>query len=455
MVDIFQESIDERFLILDKIGTNEIYSIYLVKEINLDTLYASMVLKSDSSQIYENEAEILRKLSPLNPEYIEKLYFKGEGRIVLIDNSEVQVKKYLIVDYLPKGELINYLQFNQGGFSELYSKIIFEQILKAVQICHEYGIFHGNLNLESFLLNDRYIPKLYNFQYGGICEQNQKKNGVQKDIKKLAEILLALTCNKACFNLVLKNNKILKKFLKSEDSDEFWKYIESLGLKGLSKEFKSLFMIMYTFNNEKKLDIKNILEHEWFKEIRTMKTDKLKEVKNKLKEDFEEREKLIKKNIDITFDISMDDIHSSINKRYSDDINFNGEQTLKNIKRRNINNSYIKLKGKLMPCKFMNILSKEIKSNLNCRIEPDKNEYKFDATFIEEVEDEDDTSNEDDENDESLNNNIIKIQIKLYKQEKEEKCHIIKFKRKKGYKKNCIDKIEKIVNIIKKHIFNI
>ena len=130
----------------------------------------------------------------------------------------------------------------------------------------------------------------------------------------------------------------------------------------------------------------------------------------------------------MTFDISMDDIHSSINKRYSDDINFNGDQTLKNIKRKNINNSYIKLKGKLMPCKFMNILSKEIKSNLNCRIEPDKNEYKFDATFIEEVEDEDDTSNEDDENDESLNNNIIKIQIKLYKQEKEEKCHIIKLK---------------------------
>ena len=37
-----------------------------------------------------------------------------------------------------------------------------------------------------------------------------------------------------------------------------------------------------------------------------------------------------------------------------------------------------------------------------------------------------------------INNNIIKIQIKLYKQEKEEKCHIIKLKRKKGYKKDCI-----------------
>ena len=96
------------------------------------------------------------------------------------------------------------------------------------------------------------------------------------------------------------------------------------------------------------------------------------------------------------------------------------------------------IKGKMIPYKFMNSLCEEINKAFkdNCLIEFSRNELKFDIMF-----DEGDNSD--------IEENLDKIEIKLYKSNDEE--FVLKFTRISGSLVNFSSKFQAIANLIRNH----
>lgn len=57
------------------------------------------------------------------------------------------------MEFYEGGELLNKLM-NKGKFSELEARVIFKQIISAMNYCHQRHIIHRDLKLENILLED-------------------------------------------------------------------------------------------------------------------------------------------------------------------------------------------------------------------------------------------------------------------------------------------------------------
>ena len=66
---------------------------------------------------------------------------------------------------LEKGEIFDYIYYPRQGFSEEISKIIFSQIINAIEYCHLNNISHCDIKPENLLLNDNFEIKLIDFGY--------------------------------------------------------------------------------------------------------------------------------------------------------------------------------------------------------------------------------------------------------------------------------------------------
>ena len=118
-----QETIDSKYIILDQKGHGATSNVYLVREINYQTVYAAKVLK-DKSKFFENEVNMLNILKPENHPNIANIINSGEGLIIKKDQPQ-KTSQYLVLENCSKGELLNYIFFPKKGFSELHSKFIF------------------------------------------------------------------------------------------------------------------------------------------------------------------------------------------------------------------------------------------------------------------------------------------------------------------------------------------
>ena len=71
-----QESIDSKYIILDKKGFGATADVYLVKEANHDDVYAAKVLKKHSD-LFDKEIKILNILKKANIQYISSIINSG------------------------------------------------------------------------------------------------------------------------------------------------------------------------------------------------------------------------------------------------------------------------------------------------------------------------------------------------------------------------------------------
>ena len=77
----------------------------------------------------------------------------------------------------------------------------------------------------------------------------------------------------------------------------FWKKMSSRIGKEVSKEFKDLYIKMVAENPSKRPTIEEILKDEWMKEINDKNDKEIEALELEIKEDFLDREKLIKDSI--------------------------------------------------------------------------------------------------------------------------------------------------------------
>ena len=228
----------------------------------------------------------------------------------------------------------------------------------------------------------------------------------------------------------------------------------------MSNEFKDLYYKMILFNYNNRPNIDEILNHNWFNEIKNMNNEELKELENEIKEEFKKREIKIEECTKIEL-IKKNEENNNNNTRSINDENNFFENNIKPKYLKNINNInyYIKIKGNINPIKFMNSLCHKIFKEFgidNCFIDINKNKLKFNVTFDvneelkkeipEKIKNELNKLNINDEIKEDEENNVLTIKVKLYEIDE---GHLIKFIKKEGNKIDFIDKFETLTKYVK------
>ena len=474
------EIIDSKYIIEEKIGSGGQANIFKVVKVGTNKRYAAKVFKKDTDSV--NEINMLKKVSEFKCPYIINSIKSGYGEVIRI-NRETEKRKYIILEKEDNGCIADYIIKKQSGIGELYSKILFQKILIGFQCLHRHNICHRDIKLENILFDDNFSPKICDF--GMACfnsselifsggtdkykppevDGKTKYDGIKSDIFCLASALMYLTTGSFGFKLPTKDDEFFK-CIYLENYDLYWKLEEpQINYFDLSSNFKELFWKMISYNPSKRPTIDEILEHPWFEEINNIKKNNFNKFK-KLEEEIKELFKELAPYVKISLNISLQkDNWESTFRSYNRSISNNDDQnyfdsfakpkcidTPMNIK------YCIDIQGYLNPILFMNklcvILDNEYKHE-NCYINTDSEILKFNFIFVKKIEEKEnkkEDGNKDTDSDEEKNNNEIIIQIKLY--ESSEK-YILRFKEKKGNRKDFLDKYYAISNLIVKLLNNL
>ena len=487
--------IDEKYIILKKIGRGGTAKVFIVKEKESDHIYAAKILKDYKDvrkkkmveNIFNKEIRILTHLKQTkNNEYIINYIDNGSGQIKR-EERPASINKYLILEYASKGCLFDYIYYPKIGFQEKYSKLIFAKILKGIRACHEAEVYHRDIKFENIILDENYNPKICDFGY---AKFNQKKaienvgtthymapevylfkpyDATLIDIFSLGVTLFVLVNRNRGFLEPLINDQFYS-FIMEENFDDYWFRLKAEGIGiGLSEEFKNLYISMVDPIPQNRPCIEDILNSEWMREIRELNKEQIKELEKEVKEEFMTREKQVKnekkKNIKVDENSSL--LTGNDSRSGEDDIReyFDKDLKPKCIDDEEIMNNcnVVKIKGKLSPANFMNHLDNKIRELFKdkCDIEERKYKLKFNIIFKNEDKNEEDSveenedkneNKEDNENNEDENKGKIRekncnIQVNLCENKNGE--YLLRFIKEYGdleeYYKN-VDKINDLVD---------
>lgn len=116
--------------------------------------------------------KVIKKKNLSDEKVCEKLFreidnlevLQHENIVEYYDSFETKTEVYLAMEYLPRGELFDYIVAH-GGLNEIDARKMFTQIASAVAHCHHKGISHRDLKLENILLSKDKKPKIVDFGF--------------------------------------------------------------------------------------------------------------------------------------------------------------------------------------------------------------------------------------------------------------------------------------------------
>ena len=467
------EQIDNKYLIQEKVGFGGQANVFLVKEKGNGKKYIAKVSKEDNDSI-NNEVNILNELKKYNNPYIINIIDSGEGEIIR-KYREIKIRKYCVLEYASNGNIFDYIYCKRSGLGELFSKIIFQKIMKGIQFIHQHNICHRDIKLDNILLDENFCPKICDFGFASMNTQNLNGNlgtsgykppeisrlkpydGSKVDIFCLGASLIRLVAGISGFDKAIRQDQKYHMIM-NKKYKEFWEVVKSQHQElNLSSEFKDLYIKMVIYNPQSRLTADEVLNHPWFDEINKMSDETKEELEKKIKEEFIKLIPEVKANCEkeiIAADkISESDLYNVRSFRDEDENYFNPELRIKYMNTPIKTDNCIKIKGFINPNKLMNELVNRIKEEfdiMNCLIQTSVDKPKFNLAFendeyYEEAENEDKEEDIEDENDDDEDNEEILMQIRLYETVD---GHLLKFILKKGNRKDFLDKFEIISKLV-------
>ena len=279
------------------------YDYYIIKLIGEgETSFVYQCQKEDSSiyaiKLYTNkhsfqqETSIFSKL-PRSKSIVQLINY-GQGTIECGDSLESftiaehfvigEEINYVLLEYLPNGELFDYIHFVKRGFCEQIVKYLFIQVLEAVDLCHINGIIHSDIKLENILLSNTLELKLIDFGCAKEINENDFRqynwsgtikysapevhyspetlgyDGVKNDIFSLGIMLFTLLFGFYPFSKPNIADTVYK-LLVEEEYCTFWAKFEHIT--ECSENFKALFNRMVCFDPKERINIEEIKIHPW------------------------------------------------------------------------------------------------------------------------------------------------------------------------------------------------
>lgn len=297
--------INNRYVVIKKMGSGGSADVYKVEDIRTNTIYAAKVFKIYSDYL-DKEINILKLVN--NPSIIN---FIDEGNGPILENGQLSSdKKYIILEYAEKGSLFNYISRTKRGLKEKYAKVIFKKILNCVLECHKRGICYRNIKLENILLDEKFNPKIYDFGFAKITNKEEgilrvplrtqshiapeillkrEYDGIKTEIFSLGFLLFILVTGKPSFETTKKRDPLYGLII-AKQYNKYWKKISG-EIPETSQEFKDLFIKMVNFNPKNRISIEEILDKDgWLNEIRKLNNEELEKLENEINNELLERE---------------------------------------------------------------------------------------------------------------------------------------------------------------------
>ena len=183
---------------------------------------------------------------------------------------------------------------------------------------HKLKICHRDIKADNILLDEKYNIKIADFGLSGFTYGNNGKilqkervgteqymapeviekkeyDGEKADIFSTGVLIFNILTGKIPFPIAKVYNegskiKLLYRFIKEKDEKNYWETLKEEGIDGLSPEFKDLFLKIVAFEPSERPTIKEILNHDWMKEVSNLNEEEFKQYEEDLISELKERE---------------------------------------------------------------------------------------------------------------------------------------------------------------------
>ena len=310
--------LDEKYILECEMGDGATSTVYKAKD-SLSGKYYAIKLFKNPSKIFFREVLFNQRIlkSKDNSHFFVKYISSSLNGSLDVDGFK-ETKCYILYELAPKGDLFKYIDCYGNGFNEKYSKIISYKILKALQALHKLKICHRDIKADNILLDEKYNIKIADFGLSGFTYGNNGKilqkervgteqymapeviekkeyDGEKADIFSTGVLIFNILTGKIPFPIAKVYNegskiKLLYRFIKEKDEKNYWETLKEEGIDGLSPEFKDLFLKMVAFEPSERPTIKEILNHNWMKEVSNLNEEEFKQYEEDLISELKERE---------------------------------------------------------------------------------------------------------------------------------------------------------------------
>ena len=217
-----------------------------------------------------------KEISFINNEIFILKYLNHKNILQIYEYIESDFYIFLIFEYF-KGETLQTFFTKRKKLNENLSLKTIYEIITTMNYIHDKNICHLNLNFENILIDEKYNIKIINFKYS--CFYKNEEN-IKKEIIQNNNIFSCPEIHAKQFYLpekvdVYSCGIILFYFLMGYfpfHSDKKI-VIEELIMKGkysipnnIPKNIKNIIGKMLEYNKEKRINFKDIINCEWFKE---------------------------------------------------------------------------------------------------------------------------------------------------------------------------------------------
>ena len=310
--------LDEKYILECEMGDGATSTVYKAKD-SLSGKYYAIKLFKNPSEIFFREVLFNQRIlkSKDNSHFFVKYISSSLNGSLDVDGFK-ETKCYILYELAPKGDLFKYIDCYGNGFNEKYSKIISYKILKALQALHKLKICHRDIKADNILLDEKYNIKIADFGLSGFTYGNNGKilqkervgteqymapeviekkeyDGEKADIFSTGVLIFNILTGKIPFPIAKVYNegskiKLLYRFIKEKDEKNYWETLKEEGIDGLSPEFKDLFLKIVAFEPSERPTIKEILNHDWMKEVSNLNEEEFKQYEEDLISELKERE---------------------------------------------------------------------------------------------------------------------------------------------------------------------
>ena len=267
------------------------FQVYLVSKLgnkkHSKVYYAAKIFQAASSNIYNNELNICKKLDHPN---IIKLKFHQKNIPLPLSSKQIDEEfDILFYENAPYGDLLGYLIEN-GSFEEILARTIFHKVISGIEEMHHNGIAHLDIKPDNIVIGKNFEVKLIDF---GHCKTMSNKllkdfnvgtpsymppelrertpyDGFKVDIFNLGILLFCLLAAQAPFEIADKTD-FRYRFIHGKDEKGFWSLLERCCLYKIKKNFtseniKHLIFKMISFDPEDRPSLEEIKRCAWFNE---------------------------------------------------------------------------------------------------------------------------------------------------------------------------------------------
>ena len=301
-------TIDNKYIILGRLGGAANSQIYRVRKVNENNEYVAKV--SDPNH-FPQELQMTTLASGLNNPNIIHLEGHDIGTVNFQGTITNNVN-YMILEYCQKGDLLKYAHIER--FTERQAGYIFKKILLGVQALHGANICHRDLKMLNILLDQNFNPKISDFFFATQFRQNnqpimltdrvgtlghvspnilsnQAYNGEKADIFSLGVILFELVSRASPFHDARKEDNYYRLIILGK-IHQYWNKFQGFDF---SENFKNLFISMVNPDENNRLNIAQVLAHPWFNGINVNNLDnqQLAQLENDIRTEFIRRENIL------------------------------------------------------------------------------------------------------------------------------------------------------------------